>query len=461
MFSKETYIRRREQLKKSVGKGLILILGNNESPMNYPANVYKFRQDSTFLYYFGLNLPGLNAAIDVETGMDIIFGDDITIDDVVWMGPQPSLKEQAAMAGVEKVKQTKHLEGKLRAEIQKGNKIHFLPPYRMEHFDLFEEILGMNRQNASSHASVDLIRAVIRQREIKSTEEILEIERAHAATYDMHVTGMKMAKPGLFERDVAGTIQGIALKHGGYVSFPPIVSVRGEILHNPFHFNQLKDGDMLLIDSGAETDSGYAADITRTFPVNGKFTSGQKEIYEIVLNAQLAAIDMIKPGIPFREIHLKAASVITDGLKSLGLMKGNTADAVAAGAHALFFPHGLGHMMGMDVHDMEGLGENFVGYDDNIARSSQFGTAYLRLGKELKSGFVLTVEPGIYFIPALIDKWQSGKHHTEFINYATVEKFRNFGGIRIEDDITVTETGRKIIGKMIPKTIAEVENTCQ
>ena len=321
-------------------------------------------------------------------------------------------------------------------------------------------LIGIEPNIVNNYSSFELTTAVIAQRSIKSKEEVVDIEKAVNVSYDMYALAMSMAKPGLFEREIAGFVEGVVLAAGGRLSFPTILSVHGETLHNHYHHNKMKSGDIFVMDSGAEVSNGYASDITRTIPVNGKFSSMQKDIYEIVLKAQVSSIKAIKPGVSYKNIHLKAAKIITEGLKDLGLVKGNVNDAVANGAHAMFFPHGLGHMMGLDVHDMENLGENLVGYGENVKRSDQFGLAYLRLAKKLKPGFVLTVEPGIYFIPELIDKWQKEKINSQFINFNKVNKYRSFGGIRIEDDVLVTRSSHRVLGKPIPKTISDVEDFC-
>jgi len=304
-----------------------------------------------------------------------------------------------------------------------------------------------------------MIKGIVALRSIKDKFEIVEIEKAVDIAYEMHTTSMRMAMPGVVDREIAGTIEGISLGLGGPVSFPVILSIHGETLHNHYHGNVLKEGRMMVTDAGAETTMHYASDITRTVPVGGKFNQRQKEIYEIVLDANMKTIEATKPGITNKELHLMAAKVIASGLKDLGLMKGDIDAAVAAGAHAMFFPHGLGHMMGLDVHDMEGLGENYVGYDDEVKRSDQFGTAFLRLGRRHQPGFVFTIEPGIYFIPALIDQWKNEKKFTEFINFDKVEPYKDFGGIRIEDDILVTEDGYRVLGTPIPKTVSDIEET--
>jgi len=460
MFQKEVYAERRLKLKQEINKGLAIFMANQEAAFNYPANTYAYRQDSHFSYFFGLNHPGFAGVIDFENGNEIIFGDDVDIDDIIWMGPQPSIKEQAARVGISETYSFSKLEDYLRKALQAGREIHYLPPYRGSMMITLGQLLNIPATEVKAKASIPLIKAVVKLKEIKSAIEVAEIEKAVDIAWLMHTTAMKMAKPGMIEQEIAGTIEGIALAHGGPVSFPVILSVDGQTLHNHNHHNTLKEGRMLVVDAGTETHTLYSSDITRTTPVGGKFSARQKEIYEIVLKANMDTIAAIKPGIAYRDIHFLAARVITDGLKNLGLMKGNTEDAVAAGAHTLFLPHGLGHMMGMDVHDMEGLGENYVGYNEETKRSSQFGTAYLRLGKKLKPGFVLTDEPGIYFIPALIDKFRNEGLFKDFINYDKVETYKDFGGIRIEDDILVTEDGYRVLGRPIPKTVADVEATC-
>ena len=460
MFSPNTYSERRKELKKEFKKGLILFLGNGESPMNYADNTYHYRQDSTFLYYWGLNQPDVAAIINLENNEEIIFGNDRSVDEIIWMGFDESILDKAKKAGVEKVKYFDKLDNYLDKYISKGAKVHYLPQYRYDNIFFMEKLLGIKHTKVNEKASNKLIKSIIKQRSIKTDEEIVEIEKAIETSYLMNTTAMKLMKPGLIEREVFGEVEGIALSKGNGVSFPIIFSVNGQILHNHVHENIMQEGQIAVLDSGAETMMGYASDITRTIPVSGKFTDKQKAIYNIVLDSQIKAIEMMKPGVKFKDVHLAAAKIIATGLKELGIMKGNIEEAVKNGAHALFFPHGLGHMMGLDVHDMENYGENYVGYNKKIKRSDQFGLAYLRLGKELKKGNVVTVEPGCYFIPALIDKWKNEKKHKSFIDYKKLDEYRDFGGVRIEDDILVTEDGYRILGKPIPKTVEEVEKTC-
>lgn len=457
MFDKKTYQQRRNKLYKQVKSGLLLFLSNSESPMNYPANTYHYRQDSTFLYFFGLNFPGLAAVIDLDENRQTVFGNDLEMEDIIWMGPQPTLKSRCLKIGITDTQPLAQLGETLRKAVRQGRKIHFLPPYRNENAMWLERLLGIRAESAKNYACAEFVKAVIAQRSLKNQEEIKEIEAALAVSAAMYRQAMAMAQPGVYEREIAGRIEGIALAGGGQLSFPAIVTIHGETLHNHYHGNRLQKGDLLIIDSGCETEAGYASDITRTMPVGGKFDSRQKAVYETVLDMQLAAIAMIRPGVSYRSVHLKTCEILVERLKQMDLMKGSTREAVAAGAHALFFPHGLGHMLGLDVHDMEDLGEAFVGYDEKTKRSQQFGLAYLRLAKKLEPGHVLTVEPGIYFIPALIDQWRAEKKSAAFINYAEVDKYRKFGGIRIEDNVLVIPRGGRVLGPPIPKEIAAVQ----
>jgi Xaa-Pro aminopeptidase len=457
MFKKEIYLQRRKGLQEQLDSGLVVLLGNEESPMNYKDNTYHFRQDSNFLYYVGIDQAHLAVVIDIDEGQTILYGDELTIDHIVWMGPQPSLQELAGRSGIGSVTGYGQLAEKLKAAKDFGRTIHYLPPYRGEEIIKLHQWLNASVDEVQGDASEDLIRAVIAQRAIKTAEEVAELEKAVTISGAMHVAAMKAARAGKKEAELAGIIEGIAIGAGGRLSFPAILTVNGQTLHNHYHGNTLQEGQLVLGDFGAENAMHYAGDITRTYPVANQFTIQQKEIYTIVLKALNDSIEACKPGVPYQQIHLGAAKIIASGLKDLGLMTGDVEEAAAAGAHALFFPHGLGHMLGMDVHDMEGLGEDLVGYDDTVQRSDQFGTRSLRLGRALQPGFVLTVEPGIYFIPELIDLWKAEGKFTDFIAYDKLEAYRSFGGIRIEDDVLITEKGSHVLGKPIPKTVAEVE----
>lgn len=456
MFKAQTYLSRRHNLRIRIDSGIALFMGNDESPMNYADNTYHFRQDSSFLYYFGLNTAGLSGIVDVDEGKDYIFGNDLTVEDFVWMGYQPSLKEQAQKVGIENTRSIPDLEKFLKEAVAKGREIHLVPQYRAENKIKLFNWLGIKLNETQDAASVELIKAVVAQREIKSDEELLEIEKGVNTTVDMHVAAMQMVQPGIMESEIAAKVLEIAVKAGGNISFPIIATIHGETLHNHYHGNKLKDGDMLLLDSGAETALGYAGDLSSTMPVAATFSERQKEIYNIVLASHNASIEMLAPGLPFKNIYYESCRVIVEGLKDLDLMKGNAEEAVQLGAHAMFFPCGVGHQMGLDIHDMENLGEVYVGYDGK-PKSTQFGIKSLRLAKPLVPGLVLTIEPGIYFVPSLIDMWKAEKRFADFINYDKLETYKDFGGIRNEENFVITADGYRLIGKQKPKTIEDVE----
>ena len=458
LFDSHIYVSRRNRLMKNELKGVALFIGNTESPMDYPANGYHFRQDSNFSYFFGLDIPNMAGIIDFDEGRQIIFANDIDIEDVIWMGPQPAVKDLASKVGIEETYPFSELEKYLVKAKNAGRIIHFTPPYRAETKIMLHTMLNISFDEMKSKSSVDLIKAIVSLRAIKEQCEIDELEVAAKIGYEMHMMAFKHARPGVSEQEIFGLMEGVAYQYGKGPSFPIILSVRGETLHNHNHSNIMQSGQLLLSDAGAQSNKYYTSDYTRTMPVSGKFSDQQKLIYQIVLDANNHALSITKPEVTYQSVHLSVCRVIAEGLKSVGLMKGDVEEAVKAGAHAMFLPHGLGHMMGMNVHDMEDLGENYVGYDDEVSRIDQFGTAYLRMGRRLKAGHVMTDEPGIYFIPELIDQWKAEKKHTEFINYNEVEKFRTFGGIRLEDDILVTENGSRFIGKRLPITISEVED---
>jgi Xaa-Pro aminopeptidase len=456
MFSKETYINRRNHLKKQFNSGILLFLGNEESAMNYHDNTYHFRQDSSFLYYFGLDYPGLVGVMDLDMDKNFIYGDDLTIDDIVWMGSQPTIKERSEKAGIQHTATIQEMLAFIQSAKDKNRKIHFLPAYRPEHQIKLNNWIGIPINETNNHASVDFIVAVGEQRNIKSSEEIEQLEEVVSVTTDMHHMAMRFARPGMTEAEVAAKVYEVALAAGGDISFPIIATINGQTLHNHYHGNTIREGDLFLLDAGAENKLRYAGDMSSTFPVSAKFTERQKEIYQVALNAHNAAIEALKPGINFKEIHFTAARTIFNGLKELGFTKGDTEEAIHAGAHALFFPCGTGHLMGLDVHDMENLGEQYVGYAGN-PKSTLFGLKSLRLGRELQPGYVVTIEPGIYFIPELIDLWKSQNKFKDFINYNKVEEYKHFGGTRNEEDILITDMGYKILGKPLAKSIEDVE----
>lgn len=458
LFSKQTYIARREVLRRRVGSGLILLFGNNDSPANYPGNVYKFRQDSCFLYYFGLHRNGLVGVLDADSGDEYLFGDDIDIEDIVWFGNVDNVQCLAEQTGIGHSAPMTQLQTLVEQARAQGRTVHFLPPYRHDLMIQLMDLTGIHPSRQRAEASVTLIKAVVDQRAVKTAEEIAEIERACAIGYEMHVTAMRMCRPGVTEQEIAGAISGIASSKGCMVSFPPILSMHGEIMHGYPSPRPLEDGRLMLCDAGAETNENYCSDNTRTTPINGRFSQRQRDIYSIVEAGHDYALQIARPGVKWWDVHFGVATLMAERLKDLGLMKGDTEAAVRAGAHALFFPHGLGHMMGMDVHDMEGLGQQYVGFDDEVRPSTQFGTNCLRCGRRLQEGWVMTDEPGIYFIPALIDDWRSQGLHKDFINYDKVETYKDFGGIRLEDDILITADGCRYLGdRLIPYHPDEVE----
>lgn len=459
MFSKETYTERRKLLRERVSRrGLILLPGNGEAPRNYPNNGYHYRQDSNFLYFYGLTNPDLVGMLDIDAGEDWLFGDDLSMDDIIWTGPQPTVKELGAKCGTANTAPLAELQEKLTLAIKKGRPVHFLPPYRADNKLKLGKWLGICPDALADRISIELAIAVVSLRDKKSAAEIREIEDACEIGYLMHTTAMKMCRPGVSERDIAGAIEGVALEKGEGVSFHSIVTQHGETLHNHGHDGILGSGRMLLVDAGAENLMNYCSDFTRTYPVNGKFTEMQAGIYNIVLAANTRAFELAKPGMLYKDVHFAAVKVILEGLKSLGIVKGDVDEAVDKGVHALFMPHGLGHMMGLDVHDMEDIGEKYVGYDLETERSAQLGVSNLRMARRLQAGMVMTDEPGIYFIPAYIAKWKAEGTNREFINFDKLEPYMDFGGIRIEDDLLITETGNRMLGKRrIPVTIKEIE----
>ena len=460
MFSKETYIDRRAELKKLVKDGIIIIFGNNESPVNSPANGYSpFRQDSSFLYYFGQKREGLVGVIDIDENKETLIGNDIDIEDIVWFGSVDTVKELGEQVGVMHSAPMKELKTICSNAMRSGRKIHFLPPYRSDSKIQIFDLIGIHPNQQKESASLDLINAIVKMRSVKTAEEIEELERAAIIGYKMHTTAMRLTKPGLTEKFVAGNVDGVANSHGSMVSFPTIFSQHGEIMHGNPSMAELKDGRLVLCDCGGETINHYCSDNTRTFPVNGKYTQRQLDIYNVVVEAHDAVLELAKPGIKYADVHFAICRIIFNRMKELGLAKGDTDAAIAAGAHAMFLPHGLGHMMGMDVHDMEALGQIYVGFDEETRPNlEQFGTNCLRMGRRLQEGFVVTDEPGIYFIPALIDEWREKKHCAEFLNFDKLDAYKDFGGIRLEDDILITKDGCRFIGKdRIPYLPKDVE----
>jgi Xaa-Pro aminopeptidase len=451
MFAKETYQRRRALLKRQVGNGVLVFLGNDEQGLHYADNTFRYRQDSTFLYYFGLSAASLAAVIDIDNDREVIFGDELTIDAIVWMGTQPTLKEKSEQVGIGLTMPTRAIANYLQQAQQQGQVLHLLPPYRPEHHLKLMEWLPRGHT-----ASVEFIRAVVNQRSFKAKEEIEEIEKACDITAEMHILATQMVRPGMKEYEVAAAVEAVAVAAGGALSFATIATINGQTLHNHYHGNTLQPGKLFLLDAGAETEMGYAGDMSSTIPVDRKFSTRQKEIYDVQNRMHLESVKALRPGVTFESVYDLSARVMIDDLKAIGLMKGDTEDALRVGAFALFYPHGLGHMMGLDVHDMENLGERWVGYDGK-EKSTQFGRKSLRLARSLETGFVHTIEPGIYFIPELIDLWRGENKFTDFICYNKVEEYKDFGGIRNEEDYLITDTGARRLGKKIPLTTDEVE----
>jgi Xaa-Pro aminopeptidase len=457
MFDQSTYIARREKLKMQVGKGLILLPGNEDSSMNYRDNLYPFRQDSSFLYFFGLDKPGLTGIIDIDNDRVVIYGKELTMDEIVWTGPLPSLAEQAAAAGIGLTEPVTALSHVLSSALGSGRTIHFLPPYRPENILKLSAWLGVAPHSLREHASVPLIKAVVEQRSIKTAEEVGQIEEAVNTTAAMHLAAIKGARDGMTEAQLAAGLQAIAIAAGGNLSFPTILTVNGQVLHNHYGPTVMREGRIAICDSGAENAMHYAGDMTRTFPVGKRFTALQREMYDIVLEAQEAAVKALRPGVLFRDVHSLAARKLMEGLNAVGITRGDPEAAVEAGAHTIVFQCGLGHMMGLDVHDMEDLGEEYVGYTETLKKSTAFGWKSLRLGRALEAGFVVTIEPGLYFIPELMDQYRAEGKYRDFINYDRLEALRGFGGIRIEEDLLITAEGSRLLGKPLAKTADDIE----
>lgn len=458
LFSKSTYVERRNELKKLVGSGLIVLFGNNDSPANYPSNTYKFRQDSSFLYYFGLHRNGLVGVIDVDNDREYLVGDEIDIEDIVWYGSVTSVAEMAEMTGVARTAAMRELPAIVESAKAQGEEVHFLPPYRFDNQIQIMDLLGIHPSQQKAAASLKLIAAVVKMRTTKTEEEITELERAAEIGYEMHTTAMRLCRPGITEQYIGGMVDGIANAYGCMVSFQTIATQHGEVMHGNPSTAKLEAGRLMLVDAGAETNENYCSDNTRTTPVSGVFTQKQKDIYNIVVECHDHVLEVAKPGVKWWDVHFAVCRIITERLQQLGLMKGDVEESLKAGAHAMFLPHGLGHSMGMDVHDMEGLGQVYVGFDNEVRPSTQFGTNALRFGRRLQKGFVVTDEPGIYFIPALIDDWKKNGTNAQFLNFDKIDEYRDFGGIRIEDDVLITDEGCRFIGsKRIPYHVEDVE----
>ncbi|TWR27249.1 M24 family metallopeptidase [Mucilaginibacter achroorhodeus] len=459
LFDKQVYEQRRSVLKQKMsGKGIIVLMGNDESSMNYKDNTFPFRQDSSFLYYFGLDVAGLAAVIDTNSGDEIIFGNDLTIDDIVWTGTLPSVSEMAALVGVSKTQAYPQIAAYIGKATSAGRQVHLLPPYRPENKIKLASWLQIDLDGLKNYVSVELIKAVISQRVIKTPLEVAEIEKAVNTSVDMELAVIRSARAGMREYELVAKAHELAIANDSRLGYPAIITKHGQTLHTHYYGNVLSDDDMVLADIGAENAMHYGGDLTRTFPVGKQFDTRQGELYDVVVQSMDHAISMLKPGVRYKDIHLQACQKLVEGLKTVNLMKGDAEEAVAAGAHTMFFQCGLGHMLGMDTHDMEDLGEHYVGYSDVLKKETEiFGLKSLRLGRELEAGYVLTVEPGIYIIPELIDRWQAEKKYQEFINYEVLITYRDFGGIRVEDNFLITDTGSQLLGKYLPKTRQEIE----
>ncbi|MDN5283763.1 MAG: pepP 1 [Mucilaginibacter sp.] len=458
LFDKQVYTDRRNILKQNIDQdGLILLLGNEDSSMNYKDNTYPFRQDSTFLYYFGLDVQSLAAIIDTDTGEEVIFGNELSLDDIIWTGTLPTVHEMASLVGVTQTKPYDQIIHYVHKALIAGRKVHILPPYRPENRIKLSTWFNVSLQDVAEHVSLKLIKAVIAQRVIKTPLEVAEMEKAVDISIDMQLAVIKATRPGIKSYELVARANEVALTANGRLGYGAIITPHGQTLHTHFYGDTLQDGQMVLSDIGAENDMHYGGDLTRTFPVGRSFTNRQKELYEVVLNSMNHAISMLKPGVRYKDIHLAACQKLVEGLTQVNLMKGDAAEAVAAGAHTMFFQCGLGHMLGIDTHDMEDLGEQYVGYTDTLKKETVFGLKSLRLGRELEAGYMLTIEPGIYIIPELIDRWAAEKKYADFINYDVLQTYRDFGGIRIEDNLLITDTGSHLLGKYLPKTLKEIE----
>lgn len=463
MFSPSTYSSRRARLAELMPDSLLLFLGNDDAPFNYRDNQYRFRQDSTFLYLFGLDSQGLAALMDTASGHATLFGDDVSMDDIVWTGPMPTLSERASLVNVSHAAPASALPEAIRRASLGGRQVHYVPPYRGDTVLRLSELLGKSEAQVKAQPSERLIKAMVKLRSAKEKCEIEDMDRQMGFGYNMHTAAMRMAREGYSENDIMARLEFEALRGGGPVSFPTICTIHGETLHNHGYLNSLENGKLLLVDAGCESPNHYATDNTRTTPVGGRFSLRQREIYDIVLAANNAVIREARPGVLYRDMHMLASRVIIDGLKDLGLMRGDTDEALAAGAQALFMPHGIGHMLGLDVHDMESYGEDFVGYDEESGpRDGQFGLSALRMARRLEEGFCVTDEPGIYFIPELIDRWRAAGLCADFVNFQRLEAYKDFGGIRIEDDIVITASGCRVMGcRRLPATVEQVEAEAQ
>ncbi|MDO5000573.1 MAG: Xaa-Pro aminopeptidase [Bacteroidales bacterium] len=468
MFGKEVYIARRKALLERLAgqKGIALFVGNVDAPAQYKDNCYKWRQDSSWLYLFGIDEPRLAATIDLETGEETLYGDDFGIDDIIWMGPMPSVRELADSAGIARTAPYDALGAAL-----KGRQVHFLPASRYATRLTLGALLGLDPSEVTSagkagcaKASAPLVRALVALRLVKEPAEIERLDAACDLGYEMHTAARRGIRPGVIEQQIVGDMESVALAKGWGVSFPTILTQHGEIFHCHSHAMPVVPGKLMVIDAGVEANDHYASDFTRTYPTSGRFTQKQRDIYQTVYECNELAFGMIRPGVAYRDVHLAVAAHMLDNLKQLGLVSGDVDGMVADGIAGLFMPHGLGHNMGLDVHDMEDLGENLVGYDDDQTRSPQLGLGSLRMARRLQPGHVITDEPGIYFIPALIEQWKREGTDRGRIDYTKLAGYYDFGGIRLEDDVLVTSDGARRLGAqrqpIAPSDVAAVSAVC-
>jgi len=453
MFEKKIYIERRRELLQKMAAGapagqagILLFVGNTEAAAQYKDNAYKFRQDSSWLYYFGLDEPLMAAVLDVDDGTETLFADDVEIGDIIWMGPQPSVASKGAAVGIAATAPYAALDAVVKKACAQGRPVHFLPPSRYYNTMKLADLVGIPAAEVPARASQALVKAVVSMRLVKRPEEIAQIDDACALGYEMHTVARQAVRPGIVEQEIVGKMEGVTLSKGWGVSFPTILTQHGETLHNHLHDKVIEPGKLMVIDAGAENNMHYASDFTRTLPTGGRFTTKQREVYQIVCDCNELAFSLTRPGITYREVHLAVARKMLEGLQAIGLVKGDLDEMTALGIAGLFQPHGLGHNMGLDVHDMEDLGENLVGYDPDQTRSKQLGLGSLRMARRLVPGHVITDEPGIYFIPALIEQWKREGTGKDFVNFDALASYYDFGGIRLEDDVLVTPEGARRLG---------------
>lgn len=456
MFADSVYTGRRRALREQLRTGVVLLIGNVDAPINFAHNVHPFRQDATFSYFFGVNRPRLAAILDLDTGVETMFGDEVGLDDEIWLGKTVALADQCRHAGCTVLKPYSELRDVVGDARRSGRTVHFLPPYRSETTVELSRVLGAGPADIANGASLDLVRAVIGLREVKSALEVAEIEHALAIADEMHCAAMRATRPGVIEREVVAEMRRVLGRHGVNEAYQPIFTKHGEILHNFDYSHRLEQGDLVVNDAGATSPLSYASDVTRTLPVGGRFDTRQRELYELLLQVQADAIDAVRPGIPYIDVHRLAALKMVEGMTALGFFRGDPLEVVSSGAYAICFQHGLGHQLGLDVHDMESFGEDHVGYDEEFRRSPFFGLNHLRMARRLKAGMVMTVEPGIYFIPRLVDSWREARRHDHLIDYAKFGAYLDFGGMRIEDEVLVTANGARVMGPGTPKSVEDI-----